>query len=80
MKAAVAPFNQKKALAGAFSVIVNLHVIFGNLRFKLYLGYFMAATLLQRIFSSPSVVSCQMSARSDDWGVLLSFTRHVSNV
>ena len=66
MKALEGTFNQEKALERAFSVIVNLRVIFDNHCFKLYLGYFMAATLLHRIFSSPSVVSCQMSARSDD--------------
>ena len=36
MKALVDTFNQKKALVGAFSVIVKLRIIFGNLRFKLY--------------------------------------------
>ena len=36
MKALVGAFNQEMALVGAFSVIVKLSVIFGNLRFKLY--------------------------------------------
>ena len=31
----VGAFNQEKAQVGAFSVIVKLRVIFGNLRFKL---------------------------------------------
>ena len=36
MKALVGTFNQEMALVGAFSVIVKLRVIFGNLRLKLY--------------------------------------------
>ena len=38
MKELVGAFNQEKALEveGAFSVIVKLCVIFGNIRFKLY--------------------------------------------
>ena len=35
VKALVGAFNQEKALVGALSVIVKLHVIFSNLRFKL---------------------------------------------
>ena len=35
VKVLVGAFNQEKALVGAFSVIVKLRVIFGNLRFKL---------------------------------------------
>ena len=36
MKVLVGAFNQEKALVGAFSVIVKLCVIFGNLRLQLY--------------------------------------------
>ena len=36
MKALVGTFNKEKALVGAFSMIVKLHVIFENLRLKLY--------------------------------------------
>ena len=36
VKVLVGTFNQEKALVGAFSVIVKLRVIFGNLRLKLY--------------------------------------------
>ena len=35
VEALIDTFNQKKALVGAFSTIVKLCVIFGNLRFKL---------------------------------------------
>ena len=35
VKVIVGAFNQEKALEGAFSVIVKLCVIFGNLRFEL---------------------------------------------
>ena len=35
-KALEGAFNQEKVLVGAFSVIVKLRVIFGNLHFKLY--------------------------------------------
>ena len=37
VKALAGPFNQEKALVGAFSVIVKLRVISGNLRLKLWL-------------------------------------------
>ena len=36
VKALVGAFNQEKAIVRAFSMIVQLRVIFGNLRFKLY--------------------------------------------
>ena len=36
MKALVGTFNQEKALVGAFSVIVKLHEISGNHRWKFY--------------------------------------------
>ena len=35
VKALVGAFNQENALVGAYSVIVKLRVIFGNLRLKL---------------------------------------------
>ena len=35
VKVLVGAFNQERALVGAFSVIVKLSVIFGNLRLKL---------------------------------------------
>ena len=35
VKSLVGTFNQEEALVGAFSVIVKLCVIFGNLRLKL---------------------------------------------
>ena len=38
VKALAGTFNQEKALVGAFSLIVKLRVIFGNLRLKLYRG------------------------------------------
>ena len=34
-KALVGTFNHKKALVGAFPMMVKLRAIFGNLRFKL---------------------------------------------
>ena len=36
VKALVGAFNQEKAQVGAFSVIVKLRIIFGNLHFKLH--------------------------------------------
>ena len=35
VKAVSSDFNQEKTLVGAFSVMVKLRVIFGNLRLKL---------------------------------------------
>ena len=35
VKVLVGAFNQERALVGAFSVIVKVRVIFGNLRLKL---------------------------------------------
>ena len=39
VKALVGTLNQEKALVGAFSVIVKLRILFGDLRFKLYPGH-----------------------------------------
>ena len=49
----VGAFNQENALVGAYSVIVKLRVIFGNIRFKLYAAHrHMAAAATIIVFAS----------------------------